>query len=209
MIDGYDVNSDGIIYQEHIFNKQKVYDIDYIDVRYNSYGELGNFMSYLRLGYLIKTIGHIPRTLLDVGYGNGDFLKLSTAAGITCFGSDISGYPVPSNVTEVTDIYKNEYEVVCFFDVLEHFNNIHDISELQAEYIYISVPECHNVSDEWFKEWRHRRPDEHLWHFNKSSLESFMGKIGYTLVAYTNVEDLIRKPEAELTNILTGVFKTA
>ena len=55
-------------------------------------------MSYLRLGYLHGVIGDKPKSLLDVGYGNGSFLKTVIDDGIDAWGSDISGYPVPIGV---------------------------------------------------------------------------------------------------------------
>ena len=60
----------------------------------------------------------------------------------------------------------------------------------------------------WFEKWKHRRPDEHLWHFDKDSLVNFMERMGYIMVSCSNLEDTIRKnPHQEETNILTCVFK--
>lgn len=206
MLSNYDKTSEGVIRQKQFVDKLKVYDVEYANV-YNTYGELGNYMSHLRLGYLIGVIGFKPDRILDVGYGNGDFLKVAAAAGINCYGTDVSGYPVPDGVTYVDSMYTQDYDVVSFFDVLEHFEDIYEIKKLRTTYVQISVPECHYVSDEWFENWKHRKPDEHLWHFNKLSLNKFMRNVGFELVAYSNIEDIIRKPEDELSNILTGVFK--
>ena len=62
-------------------------------------------------------------------------------------------------------------------------------------------------SDEWFEDWKHRNPDEHLWHFNDKSLNAFMDDMGYTKIAQSNIEDSIRKSDCEHPNILTGIFK--
>ena len=62
--------------------------------------------------------------------------------------------------------------------------------------------------EEWFENWKHRRPDEHLWHFDKESLVNFMNRMGYVLVSHTNLEDTIRKnSQQKETNILTCVFR--
>jgi len=51
------------------------YNYDYVNNSYNTYGELGLRMAHLRTGYLIGSLGFIPNSILDIGYGNGDFLK--------------------------------------------------------------------------------------------------------------------------------------
>src|SRR5262245_29108755 len=66
-----------------------VYDNQYIDDRYNTYGELGPRISYLRLGYLLGTLGSVPHSILDVGYGNGDFLRVASTTVSVAKGYDI------------------------------------------------------------------------------------------------------------------------
>ena len=206
-LNNYTLLENGVISQARLFEKKKEYTPQYIDKRYNSYGELSVRMSYLRLGFLLGVIDEPIKKLLDVGFGNGDFLNVAKGYLPQCCGFEVNGYSIPEGCEFIHDIYKEEFDVVCFFDVLERFDDIYDIKELNTKFIYISVPECHYVSDDWFEEWKHRRPDEHLWHFNRDSLEAFMKEIGYGLVVYSNVEDAIRKPTTELSNILTGVFK--
>jgi len=205
MIENYEVFPCGVIKQ--ITKKSFNYGYEYSN-KYNQLGELGIQMSYLRLGYIIGSIGHIPNNILDVGYGNGDFLKISSNVISNCYGSDVTrDYPIPDNCTFVNDIYETDYEVVCFFDVLEHFENIYDIKKLKAKYIIDSLPNCHNFSDDWFYNWKHRKPNEHLWHFNEKSLILFMKEIGYDLINTCSIEDVIRKHGHDYSNILTGIFK--
>jgi hypothetical protein len=71
----------------------------------------------------------------------------------------------------------------------------------------VSLPWYHNISDEWFSTWKHRKPDEHLHHFDLSSLTNFMRSQGFRLVGHSNVEDTIRKSVSTLPNILTAVFE--
>ena len=207
MIDNYTVLENGLIKQDTFFNHKRIYDVDYIKNSYDKYNELSKYMSYLRLGYLLGVVGNNINSILDVGYGNGDFLKVAKTKIPNCFGFEVNDYTLPEQCFPVTDIYEREYDVVCFFDVLEHFENIYEIKQLKTKYIYISVPECHNFSDEWFSQWKHRRPDEHLWHFNLDSLKNFMNEIGFTFVNSSNIEDSIRKPTSQQSNILTAIFK--
>ena len=207
MIENYTILPNGVIKQIEIVNKIKEYDKKYVDDRYNSYGEKGMQMAYLRLGYLLGGKTEDIKSILDVGYGNGDFLKACSSINTKRYGNDISNYQLPEGSTFVEDILKNEYDVVCFFDSLEHFEDITFVKDLKTKYLYISVPECHNFSDEWFRDWKHRREDEHLWHFNRESLINFMDECGFGWVRTSNVEDIIRNNGKDESNILTGIFK--
>ncbi len=207
MIENYEVLENGLIRQINFVNKIQEYNVDYINERYNQYGEKGPQMAGLRLGYLIGVLGFVPRSILDIGYGNGDFLKVCQQGIEECYGNDISGYSVPDGVTFVENIFNKSYDVISMFDVLEHFEDINFVKDLDCDYVYVSLPWCHNFSDEWFLNWKHRRPDEHLWHFNLTSITNFFNEMGFELLNYSNIEDIIRKPIDENTNILTCIFK--
>ena len=206
MIKNYEILKNGLIKQINIENQIQTYDKDYVDQRYNKYGEKGPQMAGLRFGYLIASLGFIPKSILDIGYGNGDFLKV-TQESVNSFGNDISGYPVPNKTKFIQNIFDNHYDVISMFDVLEHFEDITFVKNLKCDYIYISLPWCHNFSDKWFENWKHRRPDEHLWHFNENSIKNFFHEMGFEMVTYSNVEDVIRTPIDENPNILTCIFK--
>jgi hypothetical protein len=205
MLENYKKHNNGVI--EQITKIKFNYNKDYINNSYNTYGELGMRMAHQRLGYLIGSLGFIPESLLDVGYGNGDFLKAASSIIPLTYGNDISTYPIPENSIFINDPYNISVDVVTFFDVLEHFHDIYDIKLLNTKYILISVPNCHYFSDNWFDNWKHRRPEQHFWHFNEESLINFMDEIGYDVINTTNIEDTIRDNKMDYDNILTGVFK--
>jgi hypothetical protein len=205
MLENYKRLKNGVIKQISI-NKYE-YDVEYVDTRYNSYGELSKRMSYLRYGYIVGCLGFIPDSIIDVGYGNGDFLSVCKESIKNCYANDVSNYPVPKGVIFIDDIKSKEVDVITFFDSLEHFQDINFVKELNTRYIVISLPWCHYHSDEWFKNWKHRREDEHIWHFDSNSLINFMMEMGYEKISTSNIEDMIRKSSDENKNILTGVFK--
>lgn len=209
MLENYKKNELGVIKQVNIKNKIVDYNIEYVDNSYNNYGESVSNMSHLRLGYLLGVLGDNFKinNILDVGYGNGDFLKTCLKSIPNCYGNDISNYPLPDGCTFVGDIMSNKFDVICFFDCLEHIHDINFVSELNTEYVYISLPWCHYHSDEWFNDWKHRREDEHIWHFNEDSLIKFMDFCGFDVVITSNIEDIIRTPINNDLNILTGIFK--
>lgn len=206
MINNYQITQDGIIKQ--IITKPFNYDIDYSDSRYSIFNDRGNILN-LRLGYIIGTLGKIPKSLMDVGYGNGDFLDTCVGCIDILYGNDIEpAYPLKKNINFVKDITTQEVEVITFFDSLEHFPNIEFIKNLKCEYVVISLPWCYNgLDDKWFINWKHRKPDEHLYHFNEKSLETFMNRQGFKMLNYCNLEDKIRVDKNLSPNILTACFK--
>ena len=206
-MENYKILNNGVIHQYKLLSKLKEYNKDYINSRYNSYGEKGLQMAYLRLGHLLGVLGKIPKSILDIGYGNGDFLKVSQKIIPNCYGNDISNYPTPDNVEFVENIKEKHFDVITFFDVLEHFENIEFVKDLKCNYIMISVPNCHFFSEEWFKNWKHRRPDEHIFHFNEESLNNYFKEMGFEKISCSNIEDIIRIPIDNNSNILTAIFK--
>ena len=100
---------------------------------------------------------------------------------------------------------------MCFFDSLEHTVNPKSIIEsLNTKYIFISLPWCHYDSKgtEWFMNWKHRKPNEHLHHYNDKSLSNFMNSCGYETISLDNIEDVVRiRYDEKMPNILSGAFK--
>lgn len=205
MLENYDINSDGVVYQKT--RSSFDYNENYSKERYDTYGVLNDYMSYLRLGYVQSWCNIKINKLIDVGYGNGAFLKVAKKYISECYGTDISGYPIPDGVQFVADWTTHEYDVVTFFDVLEHFDNPYFIKDLNTKYIVVSLPWFHNHSDEWFLNWKHRREHEHLWFFNPESMNNFAHTCGYEMLHHSNVEDVIRGGISTEPNILSAVLK--
>lgn len=206
MKEQYDQLPTGVIHQ---LNYEKIeYNYDYSN-NYNSHGERGVQFAYLRLGVLLGILGKTPDSLLDVGYGNGDFLKVASQTIPHCYGADLSDYPVPPLCKKVDLDEKRYYDVICFFDSLEHFDDIDIIGRLDCAHVFISLPWCHHFTDTWFEKWCHRKPNEHLWHFNQSALISHFESHGYECVYSSNYEDIIRRnaESANYPNILSCLFK--
>jgi ADP-L-glycero-D-manno-heptose 6-epimerase len=207
-LSNYQQLNNGIIKQ---LNVNKItYNYDYSNIYNNNiYKESSIAFSHLRLGILLGILGKTPNSILDVGYGNGDFLKIASKVIPNCYGSDISDYPVPINCTKIDLFEKKHYDVICFFDSLEHFDDINIIKDLDTEYIFISVPWCHNFNDNWFKNWYHLKPNEHLWHFNKDALLTFFNQCGYDCIYSSNYEDIVRvnNKSKNYPNILSCMFK--
>jgi hypothetical protein len=206
MLHNYELTQDGVIKQQT--HKPYNYDLEYSDSRYSSFSDRGNILN-LRLGYIIGSIGKIPTSLMDVGYGNGDFLISCQDSIKILYGNDIQpAYPLPEGINFVENITDPEVEVITFFDSLEHFPDIEFVKNLKCNYVIISLPWCFNgEEDKWFENWKHRKPDEHLFHFNENSLKKFMDRQGFDMINYCNLEDKVRKDKNLNPNILTACFK--
>jgi methyltransferase family protein len=205
MLSGYKRIQHGIIKQDPLL-PMITYDISYVRDSYDTFPTIRQ-MSELRLD-LIRHVVPVPpgSEVLDVGYGNGDFLRLCMERGMTAFGNDVSGYPLPPGASFVADICAGRFDCVTFFDSLEHMVSIDFMAKLQAKYVAISLPWCHYLDDEWFRGWKHRRPDEHVYHFDAASLCLYMKANGFSSRYIGNPEDRIRTPVDALPNILTGIF---
>lgn len=204
MLSNYDKNEDGVIFQ---VDKKP---FDYTGSYNNYYKNIESYSwhtSYLRLGYIIGSIGRVPKNILDIGYGTGAFLKVCEAEIPERYGHDISGWPTPDGCQFVENIFSKKYDVITFFDSLEHMENIEIVKDLNCNYVCISLPWCHYFDDEWFETWKHRKPDEHLWHFDEKSLQNFMTRMGYETINICNLEDVTRHNNQPYQNILTGLFK--
>jgi hypothetical protein len=203
----YEIDKFGVIHQ--LNPEPFIYDTEYIDGSYGNIRPLTEQMAYLRLGYIIGVLGKIPCSVLDVGYGDGAFLKVCAASNIDSYGTDLFDNYIPDKCKFVKESTDRFYDVITFFDSLEHFPDINFVRDLQCNYVVVSLPWCHNYDEEWFMNWKHRKPNEHIHHFNIRSLQNFMEDCGFSRIGFSNVEDTIRKSTKNNygSNILTAVFE--
>jgi hypothetical protein len=207
---GYVVDAYGVIRQDPPIITQQ-YDAEYIHDRYDSLPDHGSAMSYLRTGFVIGALGSVPGSVLDIGYGNGGFLRVMRDYGTSCFGYDISGYPLPEDCKVLTweQVIGKCFDVVTLFDSLEHFENPECIFKIDALYYVITVPYCHirNNGLQWFEGWKHRRPGEHISAYDPVSLVAWMKSHDYEHIQNAPVEDIIRISDYGIPNTFTAVFK--
>ena len=204
----YSVDNLGIVHQ--LNPKPYVYDKEYVST-YDKpeYKELSKRISATRLALIVGAFGRVPDSILDFGYGDGSFLKYSKQLVENCYGYDITELDVPAKCIRIEDYLNSEVDVITFWDALEHCPDISFVKYLKCKMIAVSLPNCHGYNSEWFDNWKHRKPDEHLHHFNKSALERFFVEYGWRLVSISNIEDTVRAPIDEKENIITGCFVRA
>jgi hypothetical protein len=215
-IDGilYITDECGVVHQ-HPPDITMTYDRDYVASRYDVIPDKVREMSMLRIGWLVGEIQRFS-SILDVGYGNGDFLKawaLWPNWEMRRYGADISGYPLPDgcvsiDLTNVDEIQlTKDIDVVTFFDSLEHIPDLSFMRHIQSQWIALTVPWF--PGQECFANWKHRRPGEHLHHFTPHSLSLFMFNYGYYSQTFQqSLEDGLRPPcDGYTKNTFTALYK--
>lgn len=201
----YEIDKYGVIHQTDA--KLYTYDAGYV-ATYDTedYRRANDKLQALRLGFIIGVHGFIPYSICDVGYGNGAFLKAAEIIPIR-YGKDVTGVEVPG--VELTDKYP-PVDVITFHDCLEHIPDLSFVKDLKCKTLVVSLPNCHyrTAGQIWFDDlYKHRKPDEHLHHFDMQSLEAFMLSCGWRVVATSNHEDIVRQSTGNWENILTMAFK--
>ncbi len=152
---------------------------------YDTYPET---TSQLRAGYVIGVLRGLRGTVLDVGYGNGSFLKLMNKAGFTVRGADVHG--MDRGIVEAP--LDHPCSVVTFFDSLEHFSDLDDIKKVCAPNVVISIPHRPALFRKYPKQWKHYKPGEHLHYFSSLSLRALMKRLGYVCEDENCMEDVNR-----------------
>lgn len=207
---GYDyvIDPHGAVKQMH--PKPFKYDEKYVQT-YNTpeYLRESELLQSLRYGYCTLAHGSRINSILDVGYGAGQFMRYARKYTTKVYGHDVTGLPVDE--CEIVDDMNTFVDVVTFWDALEHMENLSFLDELNCLTVVVSLPYCH-IHDEgirWFEnDYPHRKPNEHIRHFTPGSLGRTMDAHGWkTLWLPSQLEDAVRQSRHGLQNILTMAFK--
>lgn len=137
---------------------------------------------------MIEQYCHGELTLLDYGCASGAF-HLASRNGYLTHGYDINphcGYP---------DLPDCKVDVLTMWDSFEHVHNpVGLIAEIDPEWIFLSTPNLESVRGD-IRQWRHYRPKEHLYYFDRHSLGEIFEYCGYNVLEYNFNEGALRDPE--------------
>lgn len=159
-------------------------------------------------------------SLLDVGCHTGGLLRLikpvrnySKVAGV-----DVNQIALKHlhGIQTYTDFFsiKEQYDVVTFFDSIEHFFHLretlsHLADIIKPKVVVVSVPNAVfndqtllNILD-----WHHYKPNEHIYYFNKDTLQAAFAQFNYEMMSCVYTESIIRNKKGPDHNIITAVFK--
>ena len=113
-------------------------------------------------------------TVLDYGSGCGFFKAFAPAHCIKCDTFDLM--PVPQ-----TGITQDKYDIICFWDVLEHCYDFFFLEELLAMTNWVAVTVPIKPDGIAWENYKHYKPLEHIHHFQKDSLCALLHKFGFEL----------------------------
>lgn len=198
-------NEFGMWYQSNIdFDKMnKRYDINYL-VR-NSKTNIE--MAFLRLGLLSAFVPYEKlrkSKILELGPGNGILMASWYSKGIK-----VEGFDVLDSIYTTIDsnsVYNIKWDILLAFDVIEHFVDIDDLWKISFEYGFFSVP--HPPKEGINPEWRHYRPNEHIWYFDDVAFEKWITAHDYLLLYKGTPEDILRyRWDMNQPNIMTYIIR--
>ena len=145
------------------------YDLDYYENLLRQYSKTAEGICRIRWEWIAE---YKPKSVLDYGAGVGWF-RAYRPDGVMVHSFDIGGYPQ-------TGISLQVYDMVCFYDVLEHINDFTEIEPVirLANRIVTSLP----IKNGDLAEWKHFKPGEHLHYFTEETLEALMKRYGFRVI---------------------------
>jgi hypothetical protein len=183
-----------------------IYDDGYFD-KYQSYEgtRIAERLTVFRENLVYSYVD--TEDCLEIGVGSGLFVRESG-----CMGNDI----MPKAIDHLKSIGKyydvntksRKFKAVCFWDSIEHVPSVTDITNMldhAEEYVFMSVPVMdHSLTSNLHKlvEWKHFRPNEHVWYFSIRGVIRFMEMAGFDVIEVSREEEDIGRED-----VATFVFK--
>lgn len=167
------------------------YDLSYWDLMLKQNSTSAEMINKIRWEFVAKI--H-PRKVLDYGSGPGWF-KAFRPPGIKVDTFDIAPWPQ-------TGIKENYYDLITFWDVIEHFDNLTKYLGPKltiADYVAGTTPIL--PKGQKLNKWKHFKPGEHHQYFTEETLEDFFKKYDFRLIKKGYPECPPR------TNIISFIFK--
>lgn len=169
-------------FDEGIYGFSKKFSLALIPQKIWSYSRL-NLIRHLLKG---KIKG---KKLLEIGCAYGLFLEISRQKGFEVTGIEYSytavkwirknlGLNVYYGEIEKIRLQENDYDIICFWDVIEHVEDpglfLKSVSRVIKEngFIIFSCPYFNSLLASIFKsKWWTLKPEQHLWHFTLNTLD--------------------------------------
>lgn len=144
------------------------YGIEYYEKMLREYSRTGEEIAKIRWDWISELE---PNTVLDYGSGVGWF-RAWRPKGVRVHSYDVADYPQ-------TGIQMIIYDVVCFWDVLEHIPDFTEIEPVLAlaKNVAASLPLRSGEGD--LDKWKHFKPNEHLHFFTERTLDALFQKYGF------------------------------
>ncbi|KAB1160831.1 class I SAM-dependent methyltransferase [Tenacibaculum aiptasiae] len=140
---------------------------------------------------LINSFNTESKTILDVGAGTGDFLKVCKENNWEIKGVEPSdkARKIAEEKSiklhkEITEIKNTSFDVITLWHVLEHIPNLVEYTNQLKKLLkpngvlIIAVPNYKSYDADYYKEfWAAYDVPRHLWHFSKNSIQKIFSNI--------------------------------
>ena len=150
---------------------------------------------------LINSFKTPQKTILDIGCGTGDFLKVCKKNGWTVTGVEpnekakkiaekkLNSHHNTNLYSEINNLPKNAFDIITLWHVLEHVPNIEEyiiaLKKLLKPQgvLIIAVPNFKSFDAKYYQQfWAAFDAPRHLWHFSKTSIQKLFAKEQMRLV---------------------------
>jgi SAM-dependent methyltransferase len=182
------------------------------------HGITANYCAKRRIALVTKMVGMGQgRRLLDVGCGDGTFLRAARQRGWKAVGTELDtdsarrmGFDVFTSLDECAE--QGLFSCVTLWHSLEHMSDpravIAQIRQLVADdgVVFIAVPDFEGFQSKTFGEnWLHLDVPRHLYHFTATSIDRMLNQTEFIPVAHWHQEfeyDLIGLLQSALNKVL-------
>ena len=162
------------------------YDLEYYENLLRIYSETAKDICRKRWQFILDYVPNLPHPVKVLDYGSGvGWFRAWRPPEALVWSYDLGLYP-QTGIDLVT------YDVICFWDVLEHIRDFKEIEPVLAlsRNVACTVP---IVPEEGLAGWKHFKPGEHLHYFTKDSLVALFDKYGFGPLVEDDVECPPRK----------------
>ena len=171
--------------------------ISHTDSERNLFEKTYQFIKGISLERKLKLINAYTfkdKTLLDIGCGTGDFLRIAQENKWDVTGiepnqkaREIANKKINGqvfNIDSLTEFQNGSFQIITLWHVLEHVydlqNHIKTIKDLLKKdgAIIVAVPNYKSFDANYYKEfWAAYDAPRHLWHFSQESIKKLFGEI--------------------------------
>ena len=195
----------GLIYLDNDLSPEELESLDYKEYHVTPASFHRGTFSFVMSLFILMRAGKIEKmkqkgVILDVGYGNGGFLKKMLSRGWSCYGIDILPYAIESTggkdsinifCGRLNDIKLpvDFFDVVTFWQSFEHMREpslslrrVHDILK-GSGILFISVPNVDSFEARIsLAKWFGVQPPLHAYLYSPKTLIGLLEKNGFSVV---------------------------
>ena len=132
---------------------------------------------------------HSDGLVLDVGCGDGTFLKTAGGVGYDIMPKTVKWLKDNNMFYDISQGIGSEIDAVTCFDSLEHMPEPKEfLCKIDKQILVVSMPVIPDIR--FIRQWKHYRPDEHFWYWTNNGFIEWMDKQGFQCIDHSDAEVL-------------------